>query len=83
MSTQQIAIERFIPIPTKRGCMAKYPLRKLVVSESFLVPCDDTAGATQRLYNSLTSCAAGIERSTGYLFTMRRVKGGIRVWRIR
>lgn len=48
--------------------------------DSFLVECD--FGDSERVWNSLTSCRASITYRTGRKFTMRRVHGGIRVWRI-
>jgi hypothetical protein len=81
MSTQFL-ITKFVPIPEARA-NTKYPWRKLIVSENFLVPCESDRAVRTRLFNSLTSCARCCERQTGRKFVMRSVEKGIRVWRVR
>lgn len=74
-------LQRFVPIPHRVSGRAKYPLRSMIVSESFTVKAEDL----EKLSNSLTSCISSVERKTGRKFTMRRTadRSGIAVWRIR
>jgi len=73
-------IERNIPLPEQsRGVRNKYPWRQMRVGDSFLVPCGEYE--VPEVMNSLTSCRAGAQRSTGYRFALRKAAGGVRVWR--
>lgn len=76
-------IQPFIPIPTRGHRPAKYKLRDMIVSASFLVRCEKNAAVITKLSNSLTSCISSVEKRTGRRFTMRRMDGGIRIWRTR
>jgi hypothetical protein len=74
-------VEYNIPIPEKGDYKRKYSFRLLKqVGMSFLVPCSDEEW--RRLSNCLTASIAHASYKTGWRFTMRRIPGGIRVWRI-
>jgi hypothetical protein len=64
-----ISIEHGVALP-ETG--AKYPFKDMKVGDSFFVP-----GATGR--STLYSCA----RHYGVAVAVRRVDGGLRVWRIK
>jgi len=70
------------------GRPPKYPWMQLEVSvgdplrgPSFLVTCP--TAERKRLWSTLGSSAKSVERRTGYKFTLRSDKKGIRVWRIK
>lgn len=80
--TETIRLEKFHQIPGKSGCKAKYPWRLMGVGTDFLARCGDEPAEIKKKFNSLTSCIANARRQTGFRFRMRRVPGGIRVWRV-
>ena len=82
MKHLEFPVEYGVPLPSKGDYKRRYPFRELkIVGASFLVPCDDEA--IQRLWNSLNRCAHWHGCKTGWKFTLRRILGGIRVWRVR
>lgn len=91
--TPKIVIESGIPIPKcgrpeKDSCL--YPVRKLELGQSFLVP-DIVGVRTQLRVSAIVSAATrrhymeivdGKEVKTR-AFTTRKVEGGVRVWRVK
>lgn len=73
-------IEQGVPIPPRGSgrSVAKYPFRHLKIGESFFVPCGDAQEAA-RIRQSIANCTP-IHRPAR--FTVRRVEGGVRAWRI-
>lgn len=68
-------VEKGLKIPEYKNSSKKYPILK--VGESFFVPCTDED--KQRIQNNL-STGSRYRREGKY--TVRRVDGGIRIWRI-
>ena len=83
-----LAIEKNIPMPEARSGRQPeggYPFQKMKVGDSFLVPVapktsPKTVTARRRLMNS--HCQKAKAR-TGYQFSLRTMKNGIRVWRVK
>lgn len=72
-----IEIERGIPAPQVRSKTRKeLPFSQLQVGESFFVPDTELKPITVRCY------AISDQRVSTRRFTCRKVKGGMRVWRI-
>ena len=71
-------IESGVPLPPNAGKqgLGKYPFRKMNIGDSFLVA-TDVQGKTA---NNLASCARQIFGKGN--FAIRRVEGGVRVWRL-
>lgn len=83
--------------PVTRGPETKYPFAEMEVSDSFFVQyksftfADGTpqeqidaeiAKAQQSIYNSVARTkSAFVKANAGKEFTLRKVEGGIRVWR--
>lgn len=80
MNEGPFRIEYGIEMPRPNG-RDKYPWKKMKPGGSFLVPCGNFE--TLELMHSLTSCARNAEKKTGSKFAMRKVEGGVRVWRLR
>lgn len=73
-------VEYNIPIPPKGDYKRRYSFRALkIVGMSFMVPCEEMDA--QKLWNTLTRSASWHSYKTGWVFTMRRIIGGIRIWR--
>lgn len=70
-STVAIHIESGVPIPPRPG----YPFKQLKVGDSFLLPED----ANERI---LRIRAASVGTRLGRKFSVRKVEGGFRVWRV-
>jgi len=70
-------IEKGIPIPVKRGEIARYPLRTMNVGDSFVISVKERSAVSTRAHD--------MKRLYGLCFTVRRVvENGItqyRVWR--
>jgi hypothetical protein len=66
--------------PKKGGAPCKYPWDRMEIGESFLVPCK--VADMDRLSSALGSNMHQRTQRYGQKFTKRRVRGGIRVWRI-
>ena len=70
-------IEKGIPIPPKhkreKGKLT-YPYDDMEIGDSVLIP--------DKRQGTLQSSIRQAHFRTGYMFTMRTVKGGVRVWRI-
>ena len=69
-----IPIDKDVPMPNPTTPdVTKYPWMKMEIGDSFFVE-----GSTSVRFNG-TKYAA--QKQTGRKFTIRRVEGGIRVWR--
>jgi hypothetical protein len=83
-----LPVDRNVVLPPPGRGRPKYPWGSLNVvqgnpprGDSFLAPCGDDE--MEQTMNSLTRCAHKYAYRTGKQFTMRRMKDGVRVWRIR
>lgn len=72
-------VETGVPLPSPGQGRKKYPWTKLELMQSFVVECGEWE--IESLMNSLTSCRANAQRG-GKKFALRRVEGGVRVWRV-
>lgn len=70
-------IDRNVPAPTDITVRNKYPLAKLFVGESFLVP-----GGAEVRDGIKAAVFRAKRRLPGKVFTVRKVEGGYRCWRI-
>ena len=76
MSTRAFKIEPGIPQPNN---YMRYPFGAMLVGDSFRA-----TPATVKVRKSLASSSANYaKRHPGYRFTVRKVKGGYRVWRVK
>lgn len=69
---QEFSVEHGIPIKFMR----KYPFHKMAVGDSFFVPDGKWPGRT------LANAAYFYGKTTGTKFSVRKVDGGARCWRI-
>lgn len=78
------AIKSGIPIPRKSGGgrRPKYHWLTMGVGDSFTVRCADDPVSVTKCWNSLSSCRVNAQRVSGRKFEMRRVLGGLGVWRV-
>jgi hypothetical protein len=70
-------IDKGIPLPKSPIQGSKYPFREMEIDDSVFF---------EDQYHSITSIRSAItyaRKSTGWEFTTRKQKGGIRVWRIK
>lgn len=74
-------IEKNIPVPpkgNKKKKSRKYPLDKMEVGDSFFIK-----GYTLKKYRNISSTIfLHKKRNPGAVFTVRKMEGGIRVFRI-
>jgi hypothetical protein len=76
-SSKQFKIEANVIVPPKqrRGI---YPWRLMNVGDSFFVEGDDSS-----VRSNVANCATSFScRNKGYRFSIRKVPGGLRVWRV-
>lgn len=81
MATQPSQLEHGIPLPPTYARRGKYHWREMKVGDSFMV--HRPQAELKRTWNNLSSCRAAAQKSTGWVFAIRQVKGGLRVWRIK
>jgi hypothetical protein len=75
MKMQTIELENGIPIPERKGKQFVFPqLYTMEVNQSFTCPLEDYA----RLHTASQNC----RRKTGRKFTLRKMYGNARIWRI-
>ena len=81
-------IESGIPVPKTRAKRppyfkdgyCRYPFRDMKIGQSFM----DKTNAPTEVATRIRSAATHLsKRDSKFLFTIRIVKGGVRVWRIR
>jgi hypothetical protein len=65
-----------MPEPTRHRRAARYPMRDIKVGQSFLIPAKELP---KHVGQSVRNCAAYY----GKKVSVRRVKGGVRVWRVK
>ncbi len=72
-----LEIEKNIPIPeaVEGRAWTKYPFQFMEIGDSFFLPCDDIEAGKNRLRTSFV-------RHKPKRFSIRKVKGGLRVWRV-
>jgi hypothetical protein len=68
-----IQIETGVPIP-KQDWRTRYPLLELEVGQSFFVPDGDN--------NSISARASYMGKTHSRTFTVKKLKGGVRCWRV-
>ena len=81
------AIEKNIYLPpARRGHLAgaDYPFKKMKVGDSFLVPIHGKTQPKSIAHKRRTIAASAYKakKNLGFVFTLRTVKDGIRVWRV-
>jgi hypothetical protein len=74
-----ITIDKGIPVPTMRIRPSKYPWADMDVGDSFLV--EATAEEMKARSASISRGATAAAKQLGRKFTVRKVDGGVRVWR--
>ena len=83
-------IDKNIPKPPKKqkqksdvspGAKRKYPLPGLKIDDSFLFECSSVDYARIR-QNVASACNAYKKKNPSYNFEVRKVEGGVRVWRV-
>ena len=74
-----LQIEKGIPLPERKffGEPA-YPYNQMEVGDSFMLPHEDSNKAVARL----SSTAAAYGKRAQMKFSVRKVEGGARVWRV-
>lgn len=72
-------IEKGVPPLPKTYNARKYPFSLMEESDSFFITSDDSGILQRRL---TASCAGFSKRNPGKKFSVRKVDGGVRVWRI-
>lgn len=76
LPTSGYAIEKGIPVPHPRSPrQVRYPFRQMAVGDSFLIPSKDAFACVQQ-------SVRGAARSKGMKASVRKVAGGVRVWRV-
>lgn len=78
-------IETGVMLPA-RGSAIKSELRRMVaaldVGQSIMVPCVDDPVAIRKTNNRVFVVAYRETKQTGHKYTLRKMPGGIRIWRI-
>ena len=78
-------IETGVELPS-RGSAIKSELRKTIsaldVGQSIMIPCVDEVDALRKTNNRVFICAQRESKQTGHKYTLRKMPGGIRIWRI-
>jgi hypothetical protein len=73
--TPEFEIRHDVPLPR-----SKYPLSKMEVGDSFVVPLN--GDTPKRVRSKLSSAAGQYKNRHGSRFTVRAVEGGVAVWRV-
>ncbi len=74
-----ITIDKGVPVPPPRTRASKYPWAEMEVGDSFFV--EATAEEMKSRSANLSRGATTIAKQLGCRFTVRKVTGGVRVWR--
>lgn len=73
-------IEKDVPLSeSSKGKKNAYPLRAMDVGDSFLVPANGSDVSVLR--NRLAASVRYVSMQNGWKFSVRKVEGGLRVWR--
>lgn len=75
-----ITIDKGIPVPALRTRVSKYPWPSMAVGDSFFV--EATAEEMKARLASISRGATAAAKKLGVQFTVRKVDGGVRVWRV-
>lgn len=78
--SEELKIERGLPIPKAKR--SKYPLDRLEVGDSFLVPVPPGESADKIKARVATAIQDFKDHDPYRRFTLRRVEDGIRVWTV-
>ena len=70
-----IKIEKGVPLPSEPARRDPYPFDQMEIGDSFFVAC--TPGN-----RSVAVQASKFSKKSGRTFTVRRVEGGVRAWRL-
>lgn len=70
-------IEKNVPLPKRR----KYPFPEMVAGDSFFVPA--SVKEVDKIRRRVSVVANGHHKNSRKRFTLRKVEGGIRVWRVK
>lgn len=74
-------LEDNVPPPKdRRGGNVVYPFGEMAVGQSFFIPCQDDQ--KPHLQTKLAGAARGFKLRHKTKFAIRRVVGGVRVWRV-
>lgn len=66
-------IEKGFKMPQRSGALPLYPFEDMAVGDSFFAPCER---------HKLSPAAVRAQKATGWTFTIRKVEGGHRIWRV-
>lgn len=75
-------IERGVPLPTRQAANKKYDFTKMKVNDSFFVRCS-TKALTSRRQTIWYAMIKFWHDNPKTLFTIRKVDGGLRCWRLK
>lgn len=81
-----LAIEKNIALPTtRRGNSSEFPFAKMKAGDSFLLPIHGKTGQKGRLLarKNVATAMWRAKKALGFEFTLRTLKEGIRVWRVK
>jgi len=74
-----ITIDKGVPVPPLRTRVSKYPWPSMAVGDSFFV--EATPEEMKSRAASLSRGATAAGKKLGTQFTVRKMDGGVRVWR--
>ncbi len=81
-----LQIDKGVPLPEARygTNAAKYPVKDMVVGDSFFVPFEEGWDEERKRKRQRGVAIALLhwKKRIGYGFTTRRVDGGVRAWRV-
>ena len=75
-----ITIDKGVPVPPLRTRVSKYPWPSMAVGDSFFI--EATPEGMKARSASLSRGATAAGKKLGTQFTVRKVEGGVRVWRV-
>jgi hypothetical protein len=76
-------IDKNVPVPASTaGRGPVYPFTDMQVGDSFLVPVAAGEAATKRAAGLSRAASMNAKKNAGRKYTVRKVEGGVRVWRL-
>lgn len=78
MQTYKYQIEKNVPIPKQR----KYPFPAMKAGDSFFIPASSNE-ELDKVRRRVSVVATMHNKKTNKKFTLRKVEGGVRVWRVK
>lgn len=70
-------VQQGVPMPNARAQrVIKYPFGRMAVGDSFLIPAKD-------MCRHAAHSVRGAARARGMTASVRKVRGGVRVWRVK